>query len=154
MNETNSLSARQRVTNARLVDRAARRESPLLATALRRYAEAEQISWAQLAAQLGGSEHDLNRASLCYPPRADFFLDDVRAIADGGLDLQRLTALLRQLQILQAFGTNAQSTALLLAAREETDEAANEAPEGNTSKNSGADNNAPESNAREGGSPE
>lgn len=80
--------------------RARKLEAPLLATVLHRYAEAEAMSWDELARSLGCSAEALDQVALCRPPRDECFVQDVEAIAAGYMDSTRLLFLLRRLQVL------------------------------------------------------
>lgn len=81
--------------------RAVQARAPLLAVRLRQYAEAEAMSWEELAASLGCSVDALNQVALCRPPRAENFVQDVEAIAGEFVNPARLLPLLRQLQVLE-----------------------------------------------------
>jgi hypothetical protein len=80
--------------------RAVRAEAPLLATSLQRYAEAEAMTWEELARSLGCSPDALDQVALCRPPREENFVADAEAIAGEYLDPARLLPFLRQLQVL------------------------------------------------------
>ena len=134
--------AYERRLRAQFVRRAAQDNTPLLASALHRYASAEGLSWTELSQTLGCSVDALNQIALCRPPRPDSFVADVEAIAADYLDADRLLPLLRRLQIFAAFaertaealpdGNAEPGRAMLLAARdraEEPEEAASPAPD-------------------------
>jgi hypothetical protein len=90
---------------ARFVQRAINTDAPLLAAPLHHYAVAEGLSWEQLAALLDCSTDVLDAVAMCRPPRADTFLTDVIAIADGQVDTTKLLNLLRRIQVLHSFQT-------------------------------------------------
>jgi hypothetical protein len=120
----------------RLVHRAREQDGPLLARALQRYAEAEGLSWQELAQSLGCTEEALNQVALCLPPRPEWFVADVEAIAGEYVRVEPLLALLRRLQVLNAFaeeaeqaGPSAGETALLMAARDREAEAQEREPD-------------------------
>lgn len=109
----------------RFIQRAREQDGPLLARALQRYADAEGLSWADLAERLSCTEEALNRIALCLPPRPERFVADVEAIAEGRVAIEPLLVLLRRLQVLKAFAEAAEQdspagseTAMLLAARD------------------------------------
>ena len=137
--------AYERRLRAQFVRRAAQDDTPLLASALHRYAAAEGQTWAELAQTLECSVDALNQVALCRPPRAESFVADVEAIAADYVDAERLLPLLRKLQVVTAFaeqavealpGRNAApGRTMLLAARdreEASEEEASQAPEGDT----------------------
>ena len=84
------------------VRRAVHAGAPLLAVPLYRYAEAEGMSWEQLAAGLGCTVEALDQVALCLPPRDEHFVSDVAAIAGEWVDPARLLPVLRRLQVLSA----------------------------------------------------
>ncbi len=109
------------------VRRAAQTDCPLLAVSLKRYAEAENLTWEELAESLSGSVNGLNHVAACRPPRPDHFVEDVQAIAGGRVDPDLLLLLLRRLQVLHVLSTldttealeaNSDDSGLLMAARD------------------------------------
>lgn len=112
----------------RFIRRAIETTAPLLAPQLQRYADAEGMSWTELAHSLDCSVDALNQIAICRPPRADRFVADTKAIAADYVDPDLLLPLLRRLQVLEAFaGRTAPASAvpntdandaLLLAARD------------------------------------
>jgi hypothetical protein len=80
---------------ANFVRRAIETNAPLLAAPLARFAEAQRLTWAELAESLGVSETSLDRLACCKPPRPDRFEEDVEALAEASeIDVAVLTDLL------------------------------------------------------------
>ena len=107
------------------LDRLARRaegEEFFLAALLAVYADSERLDEGQMAAALGCAPEALRGLRLCRAPRADgaAFRQDVQAVADHfGLDVARLTGVVRRAQALARFrAAGVGPRGLLLAARE------------------------------------
>ncbi|MCW3052304.1 MAG: hypothetical protein JWN14_1474 [Chthonomonadales bacterium] len=136
MAKSNS-DAYERRLRAQFVRRALQDDTPLLASALHRYAVAEGQTWTELAQALGCSVDGLNQVALCRPPRPESFVADVEAIAADYVDADHLLPLLRRLQVFAAFAERAAEApvdrnaepgrAMLLAARDREEEDEGEA---------------------------
>jgi hypothetical protein len=128
------LTPQEHSYRAQFVCRAIEINAPLLATALNRYAKAENLRWSDLADAIGCTVDGLNAIAICRPPRPQHFVADVHEIAGDYVEPDRLLPLLRQLQLLHAFadpaagfpelieGEQAHGT-MLLAARDRDGEA-------------------------------
>lgn len=66
---------------ATFVRRAIESGADLLAAPLHKHAEADEITWHELAASLNCTEDGLNRVACCRPPRDGSYDDDLRSIA-------------------------------------------------------------------------
>ena len=80
------------------VRRAIETNAPLLAAALSRYSDSQNLTWAELAASLGASEISLDRLACCKPPRPDRFEEDLAALAEASeIDASALRELVSKL---------------------------------------------------------
>ena len=92
-----------------------------LGYALRAYRQAQEMDVEELSGWLGCPPGDLPRLALCRCPAPDRFQDDLQRLSHRfGLRTDRLAALLRQVEFLEALRLQPQptSTGLLLAARD------------------------------------
>ena len=116
----------KRLNDAALLERMIRRASghtEYLGWIFARYAEIEKKHDKEIAELLGLPIHDLYRLYLCLRPRREFFLQDVRHIAQSfAIDAADLSKLVRHVEALdqmkeQSETDGSSDAGLLLAAR-------------------------------------